>query len=209
MIGIAHSHARSGLQPRQRIVPLRRARSASSPYEALSRCSVVIAPGLHDSGADHWQSEWQRLFPRFARIQVNDWSTPDLDRWARAIVETGLEQEGPVVVVAHSFGCLGTIKAATLQSGLIAGALLVAPAEPAKFGLDESLRRIVPAFPSVMVLSENDPWLMPERGWQWSLQWGSQLLSLGAAGHINAVSGHRRWHEGLRLLEQLCRRVVS
>lgn len=207
------------------IIPLQRSPTPSRPRPArlratprpvparslgaLSACSVVIAPGLHDSGPQHWQSEWQRLFPSFSRIQLDDWSRPDVDAWARAIVETSLQQRGPVIVVAHSFGCLGTIKAATLQSGLIAGALLVAPAEPAKFGLDETLGRIVPDFPSVMVLSESDPWLRPERGWHWALQWGSQQMSLGSAGHINAQSGHRRWHEGLPVLEQLCRRVVS
>jgi hypothetical protein len=34
---------------------------------------VLIAPGLHNSGPDHWQSRWQRLFPAFERVQQDDW----------------------------------------------------------------------------------------------------------------------------------------
>lgn len=207
-LAISSTSPRSTLPWRRRAERARKPVSASD-FPALARCSVVVAPGLNDSGPQHWQTHWQQLFPRFTRIRLDDWSRPDLDAWARAIVETALTQQKPVIVVAHSFGCLGAIKAARLQSGLIAGALLVAPAEPAKFGLDAQLDRIAPDFPSVLVMSEDDPWLAPERAWHWSLQWGSQLLSLGAAGHVNAQSGHRRWHEGLRALEQLCRRVVN
>ncbi len=33
---------------------------------------VMIAPGLHNSDARHWQSQWQELYPEFARIEQKD-----------------------------------------------------------------------------------------------------------------------------------------
>ena len=49
---------------------------------ALAEFRVLIAPGLHNSGPDHWQSRWQRLFPAFERVQQDDWDVPDLARWS-------------------------------------------------------------------------------------------------------------------------------
>jgi predicted alpha/beta hydrolase family esterase len=46
---------------------------------------VLIAPGLHNSGPDHWQSRWQRLFPAFERVQQDDWEVPDLARWSARV----------------------------------------------------------------------------------------------------------------------------
>lgn len=68
---------------------------------------------------------------------------------------------------------------------------------------------IVPAFPSVLVASDNDDWMDADRAGLWASRWGSQFVNLGAAGHINVRSGHQHWREGLDLLERLCQRVVE
>ena len=39
---------------------------------------ILIVPGLHGSGPDHWQSRWQRLYPYFERIEQAQWDVPDL-----------------------------------------------------------------------------------------------------------------------------------
>lgn len=173
------------------------------------RCSVLVAPGLHGSGPTHWQSAWERRRSDFARVEQSDWSQPDLDTWSRNIVEAALQQDQPVVVVAHSFGSLATVHAASYQSGLIAGALLVAPADPHKFGVEQRLPQQTLPFPTLMVASNSDPWLSAERAREWAGYWDSSFVNLGDAGHINVDSGFTDWPQGLELLEWLCQRVEA
>lgn len=168
---------------------------------------VLVAPGLHGSGPAHWQSLWERHHPHWHRVEQADWAVPDLDRWARRIVESALRFEAPVLVIAHSFGCLATVRAAAFQSDLIAGALLVAPANPAKFGIATRLTHSVLPFPSAVIASGNDPWMPFDAAQDWAVRWGAHFESVGARGHINADSALGEWREGQRLLRALCRRM--
>jgi len=168
---------------------------------------VLVVPGLRGSGTGHWQTLWERKFPQFVRVQQDDWNVPDLDRWARRIVETALELDGPALVVAHSFGCLAAVRAETFQSNLIAGALLVAPANPQRFGIEQALPRLPLLFPSTVVASANDPWMPLPSARQWAADWGSEFVDLGNKGHINGDSGLGQWAEGQQLMHQLCRRM--
>ncbi|MFI4979289.1 MAG: RBBP9/YdeN family alpha/beta hydrolase [Nevskiales bacterium] len=168
---------------------------------------VLVVPGLRGSGAQHWQSQWERRFPQFVRVQQDDWNVPDLDRWARRIVETALDLDGPALVVAHSFGCLAAVRAETFQSNLIAGALLVAPANPERFGVEWVLPQVPLLFPSTVVASSNDPSMPLGHARQWAADWGSEFIDLGAKGHINGESGLGEWVEGQRLMHHLCRRM--
>jgi len=53
------------------------------------------------------------------------------------------------------------------------------------------------------VFSQNDEWVTPARARQFAEAWGSELVDIGAAGHINAASGYGAWPAGLALLESL------
>ncbi len=185
---------------------------ASSVPARLSDFRVLVAPGLSDSGAEHWQSRWQRLYPGFERVRQDDWDRADLPRWSQRLGEV-LAQEGrPTVIVAHSFGCLATAhRAAALQAEggsahPIAAALLVAPADPVKFGVSAAVRHKLP-FPARVIGSDNDPWMSAERARHWAEAWGADFRSVGAHGHINAESGLGDWTQGqqwlLELLEQI------
>jgi predicted alpha/beta hydrolase family esterase len=170
------------------------------------RGPVLVVPGLGGSGERHWQSLWQRRYTDFRRVQQSDWHTPDLDRWARSIVEAALQLDEPALVIAHSFGCLATVRAEIFQSGLIAGALLVAPADPARFNAEAKLQTLL-QFPTSMIASRNDPWIALSSARRWAARWGSDFIDLGEAGHINADSGFGEWPSGLDHLDWLCRRV--
>lgn len=178
--------------------------SSTGKAERFAGCRVLVVPGLFGSGPDHWQSDWQRRHPQFGRVEQDDWSWPNLERWARRVVESAIDANEPVVLVAHSFGCLASIRASVFQSNLIAGALLVAPADPARFNLEDRLPRATVDFPTVVVASDNDPWMPLERSRLWAQRWGSGFVRLDGAGHINTKSGHSEWPLGLELLEQLC-----
>lgn len=179
----------------------------SSAAVRFAGCRVLMAPGLFGSGPEHWQSAWQRRHPEFSRIDQDDWSWPRLDVWARRIVESAMDIREPVVIVAHSFACLATVRASVFQSNLIAGALLVAPPNPARFRGDERLPKQALDFPTTIVASTDDPFMPLDVAREWAQIWSSDFVQLARAGHINQKSGFRQWPAGLDLLERVCRRA--
>jgi predicted alpha/beta hydrolase family esterase len=57
-------------------------------------------------------------------------------------------------------------------------------------------------FPSVVVLSSDDRYVSVERGRAFAAAWGSEVVELGAAGHINAASGYGPWPDGATLIDR-------
>ena len=58
-------------------------------------------------------------------------------------------------------------------------------------------------FSSIVVMSANDVYVSPERGAAFARAWGSTLVNIGDAGHINGQSGLGEWPVGLELLRRL------
>ena len=177
--------------------PDRRAPGASHPR-------LVIVPGLHGSGAGHWQSWLHGQVAGSVRVEQDDWGTPDLEGWSERVADAiAALGPGPHVVVAHSFGCLATVRALGKRPALdVAQLLLVAPAEPNRFGVAAALPQSRLAVRSCIVASENDPWMSATQAHAWALRWGSDWINLGNAGHINVDSGYgpfplaREWATG-------------
>jgi predicted alpha/beta hydrolase family esterase len=96
------------------------------------------------------------------------------------------------------------------ESGLtVRGAFLVAPSDvdgliypKGPTGFRPMPMATLP-FPSILVSSEDDPWIKPSRARLVADAWGSRLVNIGAAGHINTASGHGPWPEGRLLLDEL------
>lgn len=152
---------------------------------------LLVIPGLHDSGPAHWQTWLEAQHRSAVRVVQRRWSEPDLPRWAARIAST-IERAGPGpwIAVAHSFGALAL--AAHLQqqpASPIAAVLLVAPADPAKWGLGEHLPQQGLGRPATLVGSETDPWLRLAEARVWARRWQAVLVNLGDAGHVNAESG--------------------
>jgi len=165
--------------------------------------AILIVPGLGDSGPDHWQT-WLEARERSAlRITQENWCEPDLERWSARLREAIDLAVGPVWLVGHSFGCLVSVHAVAECPDRVVGALLVAPADPDRVGVGSALSTTRLAFPSLLVASTTDPWLKLSTATHWADQWGSRLVNLGAAGHINVDSGYGPWPEGQALLRQL------
>lgn len=165
--------------------------------------TILIVPGLHGSGPEHWQSWFERKLAGCVRVEQADWDLPHLTRWAGSVRRALDDATGQVWIVGHSFGCLAAVHAAHDLRDKVAGAMLVAPADPEKFGVgpllpDEHLR-----FPSVVVASSNDPWMSLPKAVYWADRWGSRLITLGAAGHINVDAGFGPWFDGIDILDQL------
>ncbi|WP_197324132.1 RBBP9/YdeN family alpha/beta hydrolase, partial [Ralstonia solanacearum] len=113
------------------------------------------------------------------------------------------------VLVAHSFGCLASLHWAAQVRDTVAGVLLVAPADPDKFGVADRLPQRALPFPAVLVASRNDPWLGYGLAAEWGARWGAEVVDAGHAGHINADSGLGEWEPGLALLDRLISRACA
>lgn len=169
----------------------------------LAGFRVLIAPGLHNSGPEHWQSRWQALHPGFERVEQDDWDAPDLPRWSARVDQSrqlGAGDRRPTLIVAHSFGSLATVHSVARDPSGVAGLLLVAPADPDKFGVGDALPQAALPVPSILIGSGNDPWMAAPRAALWARRWHSRFIDAGALGHINAESGLGDWPEGLETL---------
>ncbi|MFH1813611.1 MAG: alpha/beta hydrolase [Pseudomonadota bacterium] len=163
---------------------------------------VLVVPGLNGSGPSHWQT-WVEALIGAQRVEQDDWTRPDIDSWSARVEHAIVSQARPVWLVAHSFGCLATVVAASRLADRIAGALLVAPASPDRFGITARIPDTPLPFPTVLAASRNDPWMKFMSAAHWADRWGARLVDLGEAGHVNTESGHGAWPEGLELFRQL------
>lgn len=171
--------------------------------------TTLIIPGLRNSGPDHWQSWFEAHVPGSVRVIQRDWRDANLPDWASRVRREINRIPGKLFIAAHSFGVLAAVQAAQDHSDRIGGALLVAPADPERFNVADYLPQQPLAFNSVVVGSTNDPWMRHDRAAHWADTWGSDFVSLGAAGHINADSGFGPWPEGLALLLRLRRQHAA
>lgn len=188
-----------------------------------SEVDILIIPGWSSSGEDHWQTRWEKNLKTARRVEQDDWIKPIKEAWVGRIVAAAANAERPLILVAHSLGVIAAMHAvAKVPAGLIAGAFLVAPADVENadkwpvtqgeiFSTQQSGFAPIPtarlSFPSVVVSSSDDPYCSAERARHFAAQWGSEIAEAGAVGHINTVSGHGPWPEGLLRFGQFLKRV--
>lgn len=164
---------------------------------------TVIVPGVGGSEHDHWQSWLQRQLKSCSRVQQQDWNKPLLHAWVEQFVKTVQAIQEPIQIVAHSFGCLTTVAALAQHPELnqkIKNLVLVAPANPARFGdagfardsqndYQQYFHQLKLQVPTQMIISENDPWLNFQDALQLAKAWKIRPKNLGQVGHINVASG--------------------
>jgi predicted alpha/beta hydrolase family esterase len=183
---------------------------AVSYAHAPDPTTVLILPGWQNSGPDHWQSRWEVLHG-YTRVQQHDWMQPLRGDWMAQLEEAVLAAPGPVVLAAHSLGCMLTAAWASHSRNThrVTGALLVAPGDPEREELRAALKSWSPVplqalpFNSTLLGSHNDPYCSFARAQQFAHAWGSEFVDYGHSGHINAESGLGDWPVGLRLLHPL------
>ena len=168
--------------------------------------TIIIVPGMGNSGPGHWQSIWQDRHSEFQRVEQNDWDEPVLIEWIVNLEDHLNSVDGDKIIVAHSLGCIISVEVTSGRDD-IAAAMLVAPADLE--AMDEP--GYVPIkqldFPSVVVASENDPWVTIDRAQTMASAWDSEFVNIGDAGHINAESGIGEWPEGWQIFENLLQRI--
>ena len=171
---------------------------------------VLLVPGLHNSGAGHWQTLWEQADPAtFTRVVQREWDAPACADCVEAIEQAVVRAGASVVLAAHSLGCIAIAHWAMGRHSPVRGALLVAPPDPERPDFPTGATGFAPVpkrplgFPSILVASTNDPYGSFAHAEACAAGWGSRLVNLGPAGHINTASGLGPWPDGLALLKQL------
>jgi uncharacterized protein len=172
--------------------------------------NYFIIPGLGNSGPEHWQTFFESSGSNFKRINQQEWDAPECAGWIETI-DKALAGYDPatVILIGHSLGCTTIAHWAVQYPKKIKGALLVAPSDienplytfPATGFAPIPLAKI--DFKTIVVASQDDPWVSPERATLFANKWGSELINIGKAGHINAASGYGKWETGLEILKKM------
>jgi predicted alpha/beta hydrolase family esterase len=173
---------------------------------------LLLLPGWQDSDPGHWQSRWERLHGA-QRVVQDDWWWPRRGDWMARLEDTLLADERPAVLIAHSMGCqlVAAWAAHSRQVGRIRGALLVALPDVERADMPPQLQAWAPIprarlpFETVAVVSDDDPYCAVDRGRALAVDWGSRIVELRGAGHVNTATGLGDWAEGWRLVQELAR----
>ena len=177
--------------------------------------TLVLLPGWHDSGPQHWQSRWPVIHSdhaRWMRVEQDDWQWPKRGDWMMQLDEALLAdaslQDEPAVLVAHSLGChlVAAWAAHSRHTARVQGAWLVAPPDldhpdklgslpPQLHGWTRVPRQRLP-FAAQVLASSHDRYSSVERAEQLAQDWGADFACVGPLGHVNADSGQGDWPDG-------------
>ena len=158
--------------------------------------------GTSSPDEDHWISRWQRSIASASWLETSQGSPAD------ALVTQCAALNRPVVIVTHGHG-IQVLLAATsdLAKTPIAGAFIVAPS-----GQEERLANAASAsqplpYPSVIVAPDDHPVLPSEAAERLAQNLGGHYVAAGAAGRLDAQSGHGPWPDGLMRLGWFLKRL--
>ncbi|MDP3341887.1 alpha/beta hydrolase [Frigidibacter sp.] len=173
---------------------------------------TLIVPGLDGSPAPHWQHWWAATEHGALMVDLADPAHPVPAVWEIELASMILRHPD-CVLVGHSLGAVLIARLLAAWPHLrVRAALLVAPAETrgndriGHFGPIPELRLDIPA---TVVASRNDPWMHFDRARHLTQAWGSNLVDLGNAGHINVASGFGPWASGKALRDNLLGRSAG
>ncbi len=172
----------------------------------LTDFDILILPGWHGSGSEHWQTAWEAAFANMRRVAQGDWESPRYMDWSQRLTAAVENCKKPVILVGHSLGTTLVVRwAAEHPASRVAGAFLVAPTDIDRFvgspgyniqGFDHVLMAPLP-FPSTVVASRNDDRVSFERAEVFASSWGAQLVDAGNLGHMGSAAKLGLWPQGL------------
>jgi uncharacterized protein len=176
----------------------------------IFKSQILIHPGLNNSGEKHWQTLWEKRYPQFIRVDQKEWDKPVCSEWISHLDNVVQSKEvDNVIIVGHSLACATIAFWSREFKRKIKGALLVAPSDTEADSYPEGTTGFKPMplvklpFRTITVMSSNDKYVSIERAKVFANAWGSDLVNIGDAGHINAESDLGFWEFGLELLDRL------
>ena len=51
----------------------------------MTQPTILVLPGLGNSGPDHWQTWLEGRLPALTRVDLGDWDAPEPDRWVERL----------------------------------------------------------------------------------------------------------------------------
>jgi predicted alpha/beta hydrolase family esterase len=178
--------------------------------------TIVIVPGLRDHVAEHWQTLLEQKLPRAVCVPRLERDKLSCAAWVDTLERTLAGVDGPVVLIAHSAGCMITVHWAQRHRRPIQGALLAAPPDfesplPEGYPAQEVLRengwlptpRSRLHFSTIVAASTNDPLGRLDRVEALAAAWGSRVVKVGAVGHLNPAAGFGPWPRAEGFIREL------
>ncbi len=185
--------------------------SIFSPLDETSPI-ILTVPGLGGSGPSHWQTLWEQSRPDTHRVELGMWNSPHRNTWVTKLDQAIRQAQAPVVLAAHSLGCLAVAWWANWPVSRSAGpsrAPCWSP-RPMSTGTMCGLARGLPAntckTPSLPLdrgCEQRRSVDRPEKARALAGGWGSFFVDAGPQGHLNAASGIGWWEEGQELLDRV------
>jgi uncharacterized protein len=172
--------------------------------------NVLVLPGWHGSGPQHWQTLWEQRHG-YRRVDQHDWERPLRGDWLARLEDVVVDCEESPVLVAHGLACIHVAAwaATSRHARRVKAALLVAPLDVERAELRAQLPGWSPialdalAFASVLVASPGDALCDFERARMFAAAWGAQFVNQAGSSHLNADSRLASWPEGHVLLQDL------
>jgi uncharacterized protein len=180
--------------------------------------TVLIVPGLRDHVEAHWQTLLAAQLPKVRTVPPMGREDLDCDQRVQAIEAAMATIAGPVVLVAHSGGCVMVAHWAqtSAHAHRVVGALLATPPDfdqpmpdgyPTPSALEAGGWLPVPRKPlpfrSLVATSDNDPLAKRERVLAMANDWSSETVDLGEVGHLNPASGYGAWPLAVMLIDRM------
>ncbi|ABQ66475.1 RBBP9/YdeN family alpha/beta hydrolase [Rhizorhabdus wittichii] len=173
---------------------------------------TLLLPDLDGGEPGYWLRHWidSRIDCRL--VDLGQARRPDRNSLVTRLDHALRRLDAPVILVGHGVGALTIAAWAGLMSSeseaAVAGALLIAPGDPAAADADPRLSDFAPlpsevfSFPALLVASDDDPALSPDRAFSLARQWGAGFARFGACGHFAPADGLGWWPEGEELLDR-------
>ncbi|PQA82332.1 alpha/beta hydrolase [Limnohabitans sp. TS-CS-82] len=190
------------------------------PRNSFISPTVLIIPGLRDHVPTHWQTLLAQQLAKVCVVPPMGRADLDCNKRVCAIEAAMIAIQGPVVLVAHSGGCVMVAHwARTSQHAhRVLGALLATPPDfelPMPEGYPSLTmlqsggwlpvpRQVLP-FRSLVATSTNDPLGQQDRVVKLAQDWGSEIIDLGGVGHLNPAFGFGEWALAETLIARLSR----
>jgi predicted alpha/beta hydrolase family esterase len=182
----------------------------------MTEPTVLIVPGLRDAMAQHWQTLLAARLPRVRSVAPMGRENLDCAARVAAVEREAQAIEGPLVIVAHSAGCIIVAHWALQTKRAVHGALLATPPDfqspiPESYTTIKALgdagwlpvpRSRLP-FRSIVAASRNDPLGRFKRVAALAFDWGANLVDVGKVGHLNLASGYGDWPQAEDFIAQL------
>ncbi len=171
--------------------------------------TTLLVPGLDGSTGGHWQQWWRENDRDAMMVEFTDLGDPVPVAMEMELISAILDHPD-AILVGHSLGAVLIARVMAEWPQLnVAGALLVAPADPVdhpRIYRFDPVSELALGVPATVVISQNDPLMSQVRAKSLAKAWKARVIDLGMAGHINLAADYGPWPLGFALRDDLVRR---